>query len=269
MTMINLISNVFTKLVVRNLLIAYLLLFSDIYAIEDGLLIGGARADTNVKIGRLLKNFPSEMEVVKVVKINNKKLSGKKWKKFNDIEKGQYAESIARSFFSSLKHKNVRNSEFTTKACDGSYSTVNGYDGLYVVLDSNEAIARFNGDNVVKSNSGGDPIIIINESKFSTYGDLVFGPGIKLSDETYAEQMSEAWVRIVAHNVLKRVKNGECKGIVCTEVYNIVSGPVQKLRNVFRTATVLADDGTWSIYALGSNKAMVDRTKDLLNQLLS
>lgn len=261
--MINLIPNLPTKLIVRNLLIACLLLFSEIYSMEDELLIGGARADTNVNIGWLSKNSPSETDIIGT---SNKDLP-RKWSRFTYMEKGKYAERIAREFFSSLKHENVRGSKFTTIACDGSYGTVNGYDGLCVVLDSDGAAARFNGEKVVKSNSRGNPIIIINESKFSTSGDLVFGPGIKLSDETYAEQMSEAWVRIVAHNVLKRVENSECEE-VCAEVYNIVSGPVQDLRNVFRTATVLANDGTWSIYALGSDEDMVSRTKDLLSQFL-
>lgn len=263
--MINLISNALTKLVVGNLLIACLLLFSEIYSMENELLIGGARADTNVNIGRLSKSSPSETDIVYT---SNKALP-KKWSQSTYMKKGQHAESIAREFFSSLEHENVRGSKFTTIACDGSYGTDNGYDGLYVVLDSDGAVARFNRENVVKSNSGGNPIIIINESKFSTCGDLVFGPGIKLSDETYAEQMSEAWVRIVAHNVLKRVKNGECE--VCAEVNellrNITDGRVRYL-NVFRTATVLADDGTWNIYALGSDEDMVGWTKKLLSQLL-
>lgn len=153
---------------------------------------------------------------------------------------------------------------------------MNGYDGLYVVLDSDGAVAKFNGENVVKFNSGGDPIIIINESKFSRNGALVFGAGIELRDETYAVQMSEAWVRIVAHNVLKRVEDRQCvistKDEVCVKVYgalqSIVIGGVQDLRNVFRTATVLADDGTWSVYALSSDTNGLSRTKGLLERLL-
>lgn len=275
--MINLTFKVCDKLAVRILLLTCLFLFSDIQAAEfhdESLMIGGARADTKVRLGHLSKD-PPKSDIVETC--NKRRNLPRDWHQLCNNAKGMEAERISRMFFSSLKHTNCRGSEFTTIACDGSYSTVNGYDGLYVVLDSDGAVARFNGINVVKSSSEGDPIIIINESKFSSNGELIFGSGIELEDKTYAVQMSEAWVRIVAHNVLKRVE--ECRCViskvdeVCGKVYDaltsIVRGNVQDLRSVFRTATVLDKDGQCSVYALGSDTNRFKKTKNLLEQLLN
>ena len=56
------LSKVFNNLAVRILLVPCLLLFSNIHAAvvhDESLMIGGARADTNVKIGWLSKNAPT------------------------------------------------------------------------------------------------------------------------------------------------------------------------------------------------------------------
>jgi hypothetical protein len=41
---------------------------------------------------------------------------------------------------------------------------------------------------------------------FSNEGTFSFGPGICISPNVYAEQMSTAWIKIIAHNLAKKIK---------------------------------------------------------------
>ncbi len=243
-------------------------------------MMGGGAADTDVNIDGLSLDQPSSA-FFKTLKVKNLP---------EQSERGMYSERLTDCLFLSGVNKNLSKTKpgYRFVRCNGKYDirSDNGYDGFYVLLDNDDNIAMFSEcSNIVKGSNreATYPIVIITESKYKADGILQFGPGIN-----GATQMSEAWVRYVAHNILlnresrtyietcpitkdPNVGIPTCEspacGIVKKTILNEVIIGNRGLRRVFRLATVLDSEKNFTLCALYDTDAMKSRTEALLGQL--
>jgi hypothetical protein len=168
---------------------------------------------------------------------------------------------------------------FKIKPCISKYNTRNGIDSLYVVLDEEGDIAKFNADGILmpgSSKARSKVAIFVNESKYSATGRLDLREGFR----GYAPpQCSHEWIVYVEKKVEReRAKRGGvplcpvvsgpasrlCEHSICERIHAILT---TRPEDVIRTANVLNDERVNSIYALGDTRSELALTSRILRNL--
>lgn len=268
------------QIIIRKLLYIFILVlfFTHLCNIHASLQIGGAAADTNINVNRL-----SHIAPISTGSVHTWTIDKRKWA-HDESKRAQYTEDLTDELFlTAANHQLQPNFRFVR--CNGKYAidSDNGFDGFYILLDADDNIAKLsNSGNLVKGSNRDAviPVIILTESKYKSNGVLQLGAGIN-----GAAQMSEAWIRYVAHNL---IKNGMQEGLYpitvnehtepnhhyCESTRAQVSFFLDKIakenriiQGIFRLATLLDGNGNFSVYILSNNDDMRERTQNLLNDI--
>lgn len=109
---------------------------------------------------------------------------------YNATERAREVERFAARVLTDGRYTPSRNG-YKISEIPAKYEGDSGIDGLFVVKKD------------------GKTFYLCVESKYSANGNFSFGHGIKISDNEMAGQMSTAWIKIIAHNLLSSADNSD------------------------------------------------------------
>lgn len=140
---------------------------------------GGAHPDTDVNVRGLALSSPTVKDTVTSYEIGYPALDSK--------TRARHVESSVARILTDGRYSPSRNGYKITEI-SGKYEGDSGIDGLFRVTLNKKYF------------------YLCVESKYSKTRDFSFGSGVRISSNKYAKQMSEAWIRIVAYNLAKKIE---------------------------------------------------------------